>query len=80
MIFGDGQKQVRWNQNWPLRAGRYKAVLARISGPPWPIILESEVFTIIDLAEKIEAAAEDIRQLIRRDQGLGPKFGKSSVA
>jgi len=80
MIFGDGQKQVAWNQNWPLRAGRYKAVLARISGPPWPIFLESEVFTIIDLAEKIEAAAEDIRQLIRRDQGLGPKFGKSPVA
>eukprot|EP00977_Amphora_coffeiformis_P023731 scaffold14067_cov172-Amphora_coffeaeformis.AAC.3 len=74
IIFGDGQKQVRWNQNWPLGAGRYKAVLARISGPPWPIFLESEVFTVIDLAEKIDAAAADIRQLIRRDQGLGPKF------
>ena len=74
LVFGEGGDDERWRQSWPLRGGTYRAVLASSRRQPWPLIAESEVFTVIDYALKIEDAAEDIRQLIEADQGLGPKF------
>ena len=58
-----------------MRGGTYKAVLARNSGNPWPLVAESEPFTVTDLSEMVKDAADDIRVLIGQRPELGPKFG-----
>ena len=73
-VFGRGGEREAWNQRWPLGGGRYKAVLSRNEGRPWPVVAESNVFTVTDLSAMVEDAANDIRVLIGQQPGLGPKF------
>lgn len=75
LVFGE-DFDVNWRQRWPLRGGEYRAVLSRDIGPPWPVIEESATFEIIDFRTKIEAAADDIADLISDNRALGPKFRK----
>ena len=74
LVFGAGGSEERWAQSWPLRGGTYKAVLARNTGAPWPMVAESSPFEVVDF---VGDAGADIRALLEQRPELGPKFGKS---
>lgn len=74
VVFGAGGVDEAWLQRWPLRGGQYKAYLASNQRQPYPVIAASDVFTVVDLTEMIEAASDDIRDLLQSQPALGPKF------
>jgi hypothetical protein len=80
-MFGAGDADEGWIQSWPLQASNYKAFLLRSTDQPYVVVAESGTFSVrpgqattLRVDEAVAAAESDIRDLLRQDQPLGPKF------
>jgi hypothetical protein len=79
-----------WHQtsDWPLQAGTYRAYMLQNNAAAnfWPVLAQSEIFTITstattanDLAlSHLTAARTEIESLISNDSTLAPKFLRMS--
>jgi hypothetical protein len=81
VMFGAGDADENWMQSWPLQSGNYKTFLLHSMDQPYIMVAESETFsvrpdpaTLRAVEEAVAAAENNIWDLLRRDQPLGPKF------